>query len=312
MRAFVFPGQGSQIIGMGKELADAFAPARAVFEEVDDALRQSLSKIMWQGPEDELVLTENAQPALMAVSMAVVRVMQAHGIELDAHAHYVAGHSLGEYTALAAIGTLSLTDTARLLKLRGQAMQRAVPVGDGAMAAILGPSFDEVADIAATAAKDDICSAANDNATGQVVISGHSAAVDRAITLAQERGARRAIKLAVSAPFHCALMQPAAEEMAAALRDTDLNALSLPLIANVSAHAVTDIDMIRDLLVQQVTGTVRWRESMIWAAEQGVTELVEIGTGKVLTGMARRIDKRLSAQAVNVPEDIDTFIESLK
>jgi [acyl-carrier-protein] S-malonyltransferase len=308
-QAFVFPGQGSQAVGMGQALAEAYPEARAVFAAIDDALGQKLSDIMWHGPEDELTLTENAQPALMAVSIASLRVLEARGLNLAERASYVAGHSLGEYTALTAAGALQLEDTARLLKLRGQAMQRAVPVGVGAMAALLGLDFEAVAEIAADAATgDDICAAANDNANGQVVISGHAAAVARACDLAKERGAKRAMELPVSAPFHCALMQPAADEMKAALAETAISAPVVPLIANVTAQAVSDGDAIRDLLVQQVTGSVRWRESMIWAADNGVTELVEIGTGKVLTGMAKRIDKRLAAQALNTPEDIDGFL----
>ena len=306
---FVFPGQGSQTVGMGKALADSYAEARAVFEQVDEALGQKLSDLMWNGPEDELTLTENAQPALMAVSVATMRVLEARGVNLAEAAKYVAGHSLGEYAALTAAGALQLDDTARLLKLRGQAMQRAVPVGVGAMAALLGLDFEAVAEIAAEASGDsEICSAANDNANGQVVISGHAAAVARAIDLAKQRGAKRAMELPVSAPFHCALMQPAADEMAAALADTAIAAPIVPVIANVTAEATSDPEVIRTLLVQQVTGSVRWRESMIWAADKGVTELVEIGTGKVLTGMAKRIDARLTARALNTPEDIDAFL----
>lgn len=308
-QAFVFPGQGSQAVGMGHALAEAYPEARAVFAAVDDALGQKLSHLMWQGPEDELTLTENAQPALMAVSIAALRVLEARGLNLAESASHVAGHSLGEYTALTAAGALQLEDTARLLKLRGQAMQRAVPVGVGAMAALLGLDFDAVAEIASEAATDDeICAAANDNANGQVVISGHAAAVARACDLAKERGAKRAMELLVSAPFHCALMQPAADEMKAALAETTISAPVVPVIANVTAQAVSDGDTIRDLLVQQVTGSVRWRESMIWAVDNGVTELLEIGSGKVLTGMAKRIDARLAARALNTPEDIEGFL----
>ena len=308
-QAFVFPGQGSQAVGMGHALAEAYPEARAVFAAVDDALGQKLSHLMWQGPEDELTLTENAQPALMAVSIAALRALEARGLNLAESASHVAGHSLGEYTALTAAGALQLEDTARLLKLRGQAMQRAVPVGVGAMAALLGLDFDAVAEIASEAATDDeICAAANDNANGQVVISGHAAAVARACDLAKERGAKRAMELLVSAPFHCALMQPAADEMKAALAETTISAPVVPVIANVTAQAVSDGDAIRDLLVQQVTGSVRWRESMIWAADNGVTELLEIGSGKVLTGMAKRIDARLAARALNTPEDIEGFL----
>ena len=307
-QAFVFPGQGSQAVGMGQALAEAYPEAKQVFEAVNDALGQNLSALMWGGPDDELTLTENAQPALMAVSIAVIRVLEARGLRLADAVSYVAGHSLGEYSALTAAGALKLEDTARLLKLRGQAMQRAVPVGVGAMAAVLGLDFDAVADIAAQAASDGaIVSAANDNANGQVVISGHAAAVARACEMAKENGAKRAMELPVSAPFHCALMQPAAEEMAAALAETDIVSPVVQVIANVTAQATDDADTIRQLLVEQVTGSVRWRESMIWAADNGVTELVELGSGKVLTGMARRIDARLSAKALNTPEDIDAF-----
>ena len=308
-QAFVFPGQGSQAVGMGQALAEAYPEAKQVFEAVNDALGQDLSALMWNGPEDELTLTENAQPALMAVSMAVMRVLEARGLKLSEAASHVAGHSLGEYAALTAAGALQLEDTARLLKLRGQAMQRAVPVGVGAMAALLGLDYDAVAQIAEEAASGDaIVNAANDNANGQVVISGHAEAVERACALAKERGAKRAMPLPVSAPFHCALMQPAADEMAAALAETNIAAPVVPVIANVTAEATSDPEAIRDLLVAQVTGSVRWRESMIWAAENGVRELVEIGSGKVLTGMARRIDDRLSAKALNTPDDIDAFL----
>ena len=308
-QAFVFPGQGSQAVGMGQALAEAHQEARDVFAVVDEALGQNLSGLMAEGPADELTLTENAQPALMAVSMAAMRVLEARGLNLADAASYVAGHSLGEYAALTAAGALELEDTARLLKLRGQAMQRAVPVGVGAMAALLGLDFEAVAAIADEVSGDDeICGAANDNANGQVVISGHAGAVARACDLAKERGAKRAMELPVSAPFHCALMQPAADEMAAALADTKINAPIVPVIANVTAEATSDPEAIRKLLVEQVTGSVRWRESMIWAADKGVTELVEIGSGKVLTGMAKRIDARLSAKALNTPEDIEAFL----
>lgn len=308
-QAFVFPGQGSQAVGMGQALAEAHQEAREVFAAVDAALGQDLSGLMANGPSDELTLTENAQPALMAVSMAVMRVLESHGLNLAEAASFVAGHSLGEYAALTAAGALELEDTARLLKLRGQAMQRAVPVGVGAMAALLGLDFDAVTDIANEVSSDsEICGAANDNANGQVVISGHAGAVARACDLAKERGAKRALELPVSAPFHCVLMQPAADEMAAALADTKINAPVVPVIANVTAEATSDPEAIRKLLVEQVTGSVRWRESMIWAADKGVTELVEIGSGKVLAGMAKRIDARLSAKALNTPEDIEAFL----
>lgn len=307
-KAFVFPGQGSQSVGMGQNLAETYPEAKAVFDQVDAALGQNLSDIMWNGPQETLTLTENAQPALMAVSMAVMRVLEARGLQLEQAASYVAGHSLGEYAALTAAGALQLDDASRLLKLRGQAMQRAVPVGVGAMAALLGLDFSAVVEIAEAAASEtEICAAANDNANGQVVISGHAEAVARAIDLAKQGGAKRAMILPVSAPFHCALMQPAADEMAAALAETPIAAPCVPLIANVTAEATQDPELIRKLLIEQVTGSVRWRESMIWAAEKGVTELVEIGTGKVLTGMARRIDERLSARALNGPDDIQDF-----
>lgn len=308
-QAFVFPGQGSQAVGMGQALAENYTEARDVFAAVDAALGQKLSDLMWNGPEDELTLTENAQPALMAVSIATMKVLEARGFDLQTSVSHVAGHSLGEYAALTAAGALQIEDTAKLLKLRGQAMQRAVPVGVGAMAALLGLDFDIVAEVAAEASTDgEICGAANDNAVGQVVISGHAAAVARACDKAKERGAKRAMELPVSAPFHCALMQPAADEMQAALQETQFAAPCVPVIANVTAQAVSDPDAIRDLLVQQVTGSVRWRESMIWAADNGVTELVEIGSGKVLTGMAKRIDKRLAAKALNTPDDIEAFL----
>jgi [acyl-carrier-protein] S-malonyltransferase len=293
---------------MGQNLAETYPEAKAVFDQVDAALGQNLSDIMWNGPQETLTLTENAQPALMAVSMAVMRVLEARGLQLEQAASYVAGHSLGEYAALTAAGALQLDDASRLLKLRGQAMQRAVPVGVGAMAALLGLDFSAVVEIAEAAASEtEICAAANDNANGQVVISGHAEAVARAIDLAKQGGAKRAMTLPVSAPFHCALMQPAADEMAAALAETPIAAPCVPLIANVTAEATQDPELIRKLLIEQVTGSVRWRESMIWAAEQGVRELVEIGTGKVLTGMARRIDERLSARALNGPDDIQDF-----
>ncbi|MFM2043003.1 MAG: [acyl-carrier-protein] S-malonyltransferase [Pseudomonadota bacterium] len=308
MRAFVFPGQGSQAVGMGKELAENFAVARHTFEEVDEALGQKLSALMAEGPEDRLTLTENAQPALMAVSIAVLRVLAAEkGLDLGKQAKFVAGHSLGEYSALCAAGSFTLADTARLLKLRGQAMQKAVPVGVGAMAAILGADLDAAREIAAAAAEGDVCAAANDNAPGQVVVSGHKAAVERAIRIAAERGFKRAVMLPVSAPFHCPLMQPAADAMAAALAEVAIAAPVVPLVANVTAASVTDPDTIRRLLVEQVTGAVRWRESVLWMKEQGVTELVELGAGKVLAGLAKRIDKELPALSVGTPADVAAF-----
>lgn len=309
-RAFVFPGQGSQAVGMGRALVEEFAEARAVFAAVDDALDQKLSHLMWEGPESELTLTENAQPALMAVSVAVMRVLEANGVDLVKNAAYVAGHSLGEYSALTSAGALDLADTARLLKLRGQAMQRAVPVGVGAMAALLGLEFETVVEVAAEAGKgDEICAAANDNAVGQVVVSGHAAAVARAIDLAKARGAKRAMELPVSAPFHCALMQPAADEMHEALSAAKISPPVVPVVANVCATPVADPEDIRRLLVEQVTASVRWRESMIWLADNDAGELVELGSGKVLTTMARRIDARLSATALSTPDEIRAFLE---
>lgn len=310
--AFIFPGQGSQDIGMGKELADAFPEARAVFAEVDDALGQKLSELMWTGEKDELTLTANAQPALMAVSLAALRVMEARGIDLKASAAYVAGHSLGEYSALAAAGSLSIADAARLLRLRGSAMQAAVPVGVGAMAALLGLEFDVAREVAAEAsAPGEVCEAANDNAPGQVVVSGHKAAVERAVEIAKGKGGRRAVILPVSAPFHCSLMQPAADAMAAALADVTIHAPVVPLVANVLARPISDPAEIRARLVEQVTGTVRWRESIEWLSGEGVDTFVEIGAGKVLSGMVKRIAKDASGLAVNVPGDVDAVLEKL-
>ncbi|MDP3405395.1 MAG: ACP S-malonyltransferase [Brevundimonas sp.] len=311
--ALLFPGQGSQVVGMGAALSDAFGSARDVFAEIDQALGQDLSGLMRNGPEDQLTLTENAQPALMAVSLAVIRVLEKEfGVSID-RAGFVAGHSLGEYSALAAVGALSLTDTARLLKLRGQAMQRAVPVGQGAMASLIGPKTDlALAEAAAAAgAEVGVCVVANDNNNGNVVISGDKAAVDRAIEKAKELGAR-AIPLNVSAPFHCPLMQPAADEMATALAAATLQAPSVAVVANVTARPERDAATIRRLLVEQVTGRVRWRESMEWmATEGGVTRFVETGSGKVLTGMAKRIAPDAESLALNSPEDIEAFAKSL-
>jgi [acyl-carrier-protein] S-malonyltransferase len=303
MRAFVFPGQGAQAIGMGQALAETYPAARAVFEEVDTALGEPLSRLVWQGEIAELTLTRNAQPALMATSLAAMRALEAEGVGIAA-ADYVAGHSLGEYSALAAAGALSIADTARLLRIRGEAMQAAVPVGEGAMAALLGLDFEAATAVAEEAAGSGVCQAANDNDPGQVVVSGHKAAVERAVEIAKEKGARRAMLLPVSAPFHCALMQPAADRMAAALAEVEIAAPAVPLVANVRAESVRDPDEIRDLLVAQVTGPVRWRESVAWMAGQGVTDAWEIGAGKALSGMIRRIDRAIATRAVGTPEDV--------
>lgn len=308
--AFVFPGQGSQAVGMGKELAAAMPEAREVFEEVDDALGDHLSRIMWEGPEEQLTLTENAQPALMAVSVAAVRVIEKGGFSLKDKLSYVAGHSLGEYSALTAARALKLADTARLLRRRGQAMQQAVPVGEGAMAALLGAELDLALEIAAAAAEGDVCAVANDNGGGQAVLSGTKAAVDRAVVIAKERGVKRAMPLPVSAPFHCALMQPAADAMAEALEGTDIADPSTPLVANVTASPVTAAGDIRKLLVEQVTNMVRWRESVVFMRDQGVDTLVEAGTGKVLAGLAKRIDRDFKAISVGTPKDVDSFFEA--
>ncbi|MEQ9640517.1 MAG: ACP S-malonyltransferase [Alphaproteobacteria bacterium] len=312
VRALVFPGQGSQAVGMGQALADAEPTAREVFQEVDDALNQNLSRLMFEGPQEELVLTENAQPALMALSVAVLRVLETGGgLDLNDACAFVAGHSLGEYSALTAAGALALPETARLLKRRGQAMQTAVPVGVGAMAAVLGVELDVVAEVAKAAAQGQVCDVANDNADGQVVVSGHREAVERAVELAKEKGGRRSILLPVSAPFHCALMQPAADVMAEALSDAEIGVPRVPLVANVTASATSAPDTIRDLLVKQVTAMVRWRESVLYMKDQGVDTLVELGAGKVLTGMVRRIDKEMTGMAVGAPEDIEAFLKTL-
>ncbi len=311
-RAFVFPGQGSQFIGMGQDLAENFAEAKEVFQEVDDALSQNLSALMFSGEADDLNMTENTQPALMAVSVAVMRVLERQGnVDLKTHASYVAGHSLGEYSALTAAGVVALSDTARLLKLRGQSMQKAVPVGVGAMAAVLGLDFDAVAEIAAEAAGDEVCAAANDNSEGQVVVSGHKAAVERAVAMASERGARKAVMLPVSAPFHCDLMSPAADAMRPALQETTFSAPAVPVVANVTAQAETDAETLKSLLVDQITGMVRWRESVLYMGENGVEQMVEIGAGKVLCGLARRIDKSIATEAVGTAEQIEAFLEKL-
>lgn len=310
-RAFVFPGQGAQTIGMGKELAEAYPAARAVFDEVDAALGQNLSGLIWEGDIAELTLTQNAQPALMATSIAALRALEAEGVSIT-DAAFVAGHSLGEYSALAASGAISLADTARLLRIRGEAMQKAVPVGIGAMAALLGLDFATATEVAAEAAQGQVCQAANDNDPGQVVVSGHKEAVERAIEIAKTRGARRAVLLPVSAPFHCALMEPAAQAMAQALSAVDINAPAVPLVANVRAEAVNAPTLIRNLLVDQVTGSVRWRESVAYMAEQGVDEIWEVGAGKALAGMIRRIDKTITCRPVGTPEEAKAAAESTK
>ncbi len=317
-RAFLFPGQGSQAVGMGRSLAEVFPAAREVFEEVDDALSHRLSRLMFEGPEADLTLTENAQPALMAVSIAVLRVLEREGgIDLRDKVAFVAGHSLGEYSALAAARTFDLGDTARLLRRRGQTMQRAVPVGEGAMAALLGlelaaaQAVVKAAAVAPEGADPEICDCANDNAPGQVVVSGHKTAVERAIALAAERGAKRSIMLPVSAPFHCRLMQPAADEMEKALADIAMRQPAVPLVANVTAAPVSDPDTIRELLVRQVTGMVRWRESMLAMKEAGVTQALELGAGKVLTGLLKRIDRELAGQAVGEPGDVEAALKLL-
>ena len=311
--AFVFPGPGSQAVGMGKSLAENFAAARAVFDEVDAALGQKLAALMWEGPEAELTLTENAQPALMAVSMAVIRVLEAeHGITVANTARFVAGHSLGEYSALAAAGTFTLADAARLLKTRGQAMQGATPVGTGAMAALLGLDFATASAAAAEAAQGEVCQAANDNSDGQVVVSGAKAAVERCAEIAKARGAKRAVMLPVSAPFHCALMQPAADVMAAALAGVAMRAPVVPVVANVGARPLTDPAAIRESLVAQVTGTVRWRECVAYMAGEGVTRFYEAGAGKVLTGLSKKNAPEASAFAINSAEDIAAAAAQIK
>jgi [acyl-carrier-protein] S-malonyltransferase len=309
--AFVFPGQGSQTVGMGKALAENFPLARRVFEEIDDALSEKLSSTIWEGPADTLTLTENTQPALMAVSLAVLRVLQAEaGLDLKRDAAFVAGHSLGEYSALAAAGTFSLADTARLLRTRGRAMQKAVPVGTGAMAALIGLELEQVAAVAAEAAQGQICQAANDNGGGQVVVSGDKAAVERAVEIAKAKGAKRAIMLTVSAPFHCALMRPAADVMAQALAAVSVNQPAVPVVANVLAQPVTEPAEIVRLLVEQVTGTVRWRECVSFMAGEGVTTFYELGAGKVLSGLVKRIADGANGVAVGAPADVDAFIAS--
>jgi [acyl-carrier-protein] S-malonyltransferase len=306
-RALVFPGQGAQAVGMGRALAEAYPAARAVFEEVDEALGEKLSALIWEGTPEELTLTANAQPALMATSMAAMRALEAEGVAVES-ASFVAGHSLGEYSALCAVGALSLADTARLLRVRGRAMQEAVPVGVGAMAALLGLGFEAASEVAAEAAQGQICQAANDNDPNQVVISGHREAVERAVEIAKAKGAKRALMLPVSAPFHCALMQPAAAVMAEALAGVVIERPKVPVVANVRAEAVINPAVIRDLLVEQVTGSVRWRESVIWMAGAGVTEIWEIGAGKALSGMIRRIAPEVTTKAVGTPEDVKAVL----
>ncbi|MHA1134332.1 MAG: ACP S-malonyltransferase [Alphaproteobacteria bacterium] len=310
--AFIFPGQGSQAVGMGAELAKAYPAAQAVFSAVDEALGQKLSHLMWEGPEADLTLTENAQPALMAVSMAAMRVLSdTKGVSLAETAAYVAGHSLGEYSALAAAGALSLADTARLLKTRGRAMQAAVPVGEGAMAALLGADLEQAQELAKAAAESDVCQAANDNAPGQVVISGSRAAIERAVELAPKYGARRAVLLPVSAPFHCALMQPAADAMAEALAGVEINAPAVPVIANVLAEPISDPEAIRSRLVEQVTGMVRWRETMAFLASKDVNAVYEVGAGRVLTGIARRFDG-IEAKSLGTPDELEAASVALQ
>ena len=302
-RAFVCPGQGAQSIGMGKALAEAYVESKQVFEEVDDALGESLSKLIWEGDINVLTLTENAQPALMATSLAAARALTREGIGVET-ANFVAGHSLGEYSALAIAGALSIADAARLLRTRGKAMQAAVPVGVGAMAALLGLDFETASQVAKQAAGDEVCEAANDNDPAQVVVSGHKAAVERAVELAKEHGAKRAVLLPVSAPFHCSLMSPAAAVMKEALSEATIIFPSVPVVSNVKAQAVSDPDEIRELLIQQITGSVRWRESVMWMAQNDVSEIWEIGAGKALSGMVRRIDREVECKNIATPEDI--------
>ncbi len=310
-RAFVFPGQGAQTIGMGKDFAEAYPAARQVFDAVDEALGEKLSALIFEGDIANLTLTQNAQPALMATSLAAMAALKAEGVAVTA-ADFVAGHSLGEYSALCAAGSITLSDTARLLRIRGEAMQKAVPVGVGAMAALLGLDFATATEIAKEAAGDEVCQAANDNDPGQVVVSGHKAAVERAVELATARGAKRAVLLPVSAPFHCALMQPAADRMQEALADVSIQAPAVPLVANVRAEAVTDPEVIRKLLVEQVTGSVRWRESVEWMGANGVDSMYEIGAGKALSGMVRRINRDIACKAVNTAADVGSVAEELR
>ncbi|MEP3265441.1 MAG: ACP S-malonyltransferase [Hyphomicrobiales bacterium] len=303
--SLTFPGQGSQTIGMGNALADSYPAARAVFEEVDDALGEKLSDLMWSGTQEDLTLTRNAQPALMAASLAAIKVLESEGLDIASQVACVAGHSLGEYSALAAVGSLTISDAAKLLRIRGKAMQEAVPVGEGAMAVVLGLNLEAVREIADLAAQGAVCEVANDNSDIQVVVSGHKAAVERAIDVAKSKGAKRAMLLPVSAPFHCRLMAPAAEVMAEALSSVNVNAPIVPLVANVIAGPVTDPSAIRKNLVTQVSGSVRWRESMKWMLENDVSKQLEVGAGKVLTGLIRRMDKQIEAAAFGGPDDIE-------
>lgn len=309
-RAFVFPGQGAQVIGMGQALAEAYPQARAVFDEVDEALGEKLSQLVWSGEQEALTLTRNAQPALMATSLAAMRALEAEGVTIGAAA-FVAGHSLGEYSALAAAGAVSVADTARLLRTRGEAMQAAVAPGVGAMAALLGLDFEAAKAVAEEAAQGEVCQAANDNDPGQVVVSGHKAAVERAVEIAKGKGAKRAVLLPVSAPFHCTLMEPAARVMAEALSHVNIERPKVPLVANVRAAEISDPSTIRGLLVEQVTGSVRWRESVLWMARHGVTETWEIGAGKALSGMVRRIDKEIAVRNIGTPDEVKAAVESL-
>lgn len=311
-RAFLFPGQGSQAVGMGKDLSAAFATARQLFQEVDDALSQKLSALMFEGPDSDLMLTENAQPALMAASLAVVRVLEKDfGVDLAAKGSFAAGHSLGEYSALCAMGALTVADTARLLKLRGQSMQKAVPVGAGAMAALLGAELDIAQQVVAEAAQGEVLGCANDNGGGQVVISGQKTAVERAIEVSKAKGVKRGMLLPVSAPFHCAMMQPAADAMAEALAGVTMNAPKLPVVSNVTAKGESNPDDIKALLVKQVTGLVRWRESMLWLKEEGVGQVVELGSGKVLAGLIKRIDKEIEPLSIGQPAELETWAKGL-
>ena len=311
-RAFVFPGQGSQEVGMGRELSEAFTAARLVFEEIDDALQQKLSSIIFNGPGEKLILTENAQPALMAVSIAVIKVLEEQGnFRIAQKANYVAGHSLGEYSALTSVKSLELADCARLLKTRGKAMQAAVPLGKGAMAAILGLPLKDVEEVVLEASQNEICEVANDNSDGQVVVSGNVSAVERSIEIAKKKGAKRGILLPVSAPFHCQLMQSAADVMKDALESSSLSIPELPVITNVNAQPVRDPDEIRDLLIEQITKKVRWRESIIALSDLGVEHIFEIGSGKVLCGLTRRINSDLKAQTITTPAEVDSFLLSL-